>query len=271
MAVLVDSLLEVSGHALEPAQLEALDVAAECARVEALVAQERLVDAFVAVDTLDRSLAAHQDALGERLEHVMGVLGAYDALLARVRRDWASLHHLCAEFFCERGWTLAKHHKGFRTHYRYEDGEPTVSVKVCGRIDAPILNVVALIYETDLWRSWYDRLTHSDAVHELGRFAKSVYFRCTVPGPIAARDGYMLGQGFDLLASHGAVVILARDASAAELGRDEVPPAAAGDVRLRLVTASCVLIPRGPHATEVCIVGNADPKVAGAGALHLVI
>lgn len=139
--------------------------------------------------------------------------------------------------------------------------------------------IIALIYECDLWRTWFDRLTHSDTVRDVGRFAKTVYFRATAPGPVAARDGFVLGQGFDLLEvaprqfafhtflivggtqRHGSIVILARDATPGELGRDAVPPAAANDVRLRLAVASCVLIPIGASSTEVIMVANADPRL----------
>jgi hypothetical protein len=72
-------------------------------------------------------------------------------------------------------------------------------------------------------------------------------------GPIAARDLFLDGRGYDLLADCGAVVILAREKTAS-------PPPVAATVRLRLIAGGAVLVPVSENVTHVVFVACVDPQ-----------
>lgn len=259
LAALVESIKTLQG---QPLPLESLHDGAEsaCARVESLFAADKLAEAFATVDSLERSVALYGEKDSGAVESANVVMEAHSRLFEGVKRDFGALRLCCERYLGEEGWQLAKVGKsGIRTFFRHDEGEPTVSIKVAGAVNAPLLNLIALVYENELWKEMFERLTHCDTVRELDRFSKVIYLRGTAPGPISARDGFIKGQGFDLIESHGAVVILARDASPEEVGQDPLPPTTHGDVRMHLTVACCVVIPRSPTSCELTVVANANP------------
>jgi hypothetical protein len=70
-------------------------------------------------------------------------------------------------------WTKVKESNGVTTYYRHEEGSPMHSIKLEGTkfnstfdqrilwgiIDAPLFNVLAVIYETELYGQWWPLLS----------------------------------------------------------------------------------------------------------------
>jgi hypothetical protein len=112
---------------------------------------------------------------------------------------------------------------------------------------------VSIIQENDLWKTWFNRLKSSDTVKEISRFHKHVYVRASGVGPIADRDIYLDGRGFDLLEKSNAVVIVAREVA-------DAPAPENGAVRLKLISGGAVIVPVSEEVTNLVLIACADPN-----------
>ncbi len=234
-------------------KVELGDFLDECSRAEQLFNDGKLHESHVLVQALEQSLEAASEA-GEDVEMATGVLSDFGPCFGGVKESFAQLRSLLEySGMAEDQWTLARSSQGVTTHYRAGE-EGLATVRLCGRIDASLLHIVAVMQESDLWASWFTRLSHSDTVKEVSRFRKVVFVRANGIGPVGARFLYLDGQGYDLLATAGAVAIVARNAE----GIVE-KPISSGDVKMKLLVGGAVLVPVAPDVTELVLLARADP------------
>jgi hypothetical protein len=200
---------------------------------------------------LDRAVAAGEDA-----EAATCVLSNFEAVFGQIKNEFGLLKSLLE--YCgqsEDEWTLARNNDGVQTHYRM-GAEGLMTVRLTGTIQASVVNIVAVIQENEVWTEWIPRMSHSTTVKAVSRFQKVVLVRIEGLGPVAARFLYLDGRGYDLLATAGAVVIVARNAEEVEAA-----PVQKGDVMVRLLAGGAILVPVAPDVTEVVLLARADPAL----------
>ncbi len=237
------------------ATVELSDCLRECTRAEELFRDDKLDEAHKLVLALERAVERAVEA-GEDAEAATCVLSDFGAVFGHVKREFGLLKSLLE--YCgqsEDDWTLARNNDGVLTHYRL-GAEGLMTVRLTGTIKASAVNVIAVLQENQLWQEWIPRMTHSSTIKSISRFHKTVFVRVNGMGPVAARFLFLDGRGYDLLATAGAVVILARNAEDAEAA-----PVKEGDVMVRLLAGGAILLPVAPDVTEVVLLARADPAL----------
>jgi hypothetical protein len=232
------------------------DFLRECSRAEELFREDKLHESHALVETLERSLEKAVEA-GEDAEAATCVLSDYGTLFGKVKHEFGLLRTLLEYAgHSEDDWTLARDDGGVQTHFRQGE-EGLVTVRLSGVIEASVVNFVAVMQENDLWPEWIPRLSHASTHKAVSRFHKVVFVRVNGMGPVAARYLYLDGRGYDLLATAGAIVILARNAEDVEAAA----PVKESDVMLRLLAGGAILLPVAPDVTQVVLLGRADPAL----------
>lgn len=90
--------------------------------------------------------------------------------------------------------------------YKAEKGE-SVGLKFEMEIDIPIMNLLALIYEVDLYPNWFPFLKKGVQLKLVHRAAKIAYTEMSFPPPVSNREGYFLGCGYDRLQENGSIFL----------------------------------------------------------------
>ncbi len=221
-----------------------------CQTAECLFLDDKVQEAFELVLSLERLC----DDGTEVDESASMLLSDFCGVFRAIKSEFAALLAVLEHAAAPREWRLARESDGVATHFRHDESEGLVTVRLSGQIQAGLLAVVSVIQENDLWTSWFPRLSHSATVEEKSRFHKVVHVRAHGVGPVAARDIYMDGRGYDLLQKANAVVILARE-------MENSPPPAPGTVRLKLIAGGAILVPVSKNVTDVVLIACADPKL----------
>lgn len=90
--------------------------------------------------------------------------------------------------------------------YKAEKGQ-SVGLKFEMEIDIPIIHLLALVYEVDLYNHWFPFLKRGVELKTVHRAAKICYTEMSFPPPIANREVYFLGCGYDRLQQNGSIFL----------------------------------------------------------------
>lgn len=138
-----------------------------------------------------------------------------------IYRDGALAKMLLHEFNSSDGWNLCVDKDRAKTYYKRSgqvsqkyfgtsgtnsghvdgatDDAPLHVIKIEGEIDAPIFNLLSILYEIDLYKEWVPQLdncgvikylgdSHDEANMKLSRFRFLSYFSFSLPWPLSSRD-----------------------------------------------------------------------------------
>ena len=94
-------------------------------------------------------------------------------------------------------WTLLSDADGVKSYYREEKEHGTHSFKVEGLVDSPIAAVAAVLYEVDLYRTWFPLCVASENVCTLSLFRKLCRFQTWTLWPLSNREVFLDGYGVD--------------------------------------------------------------------------
>lgn len=113
---MASAVASLRGNIIE--NVEELNDRIEC-MARGVVGQDRLVDAWLTVDTLERSTEHWREKDPGAVERVVLVMEEYEEVFGKVKRDFAALRDTCANYLLDDdSWTLAKSKKGVRTWFR---------------------------------------------------------------------------------------------------------------------------------------------------------
>ena len=222
LPVALDRIVKISESASCEEDFESFEssVFEVCEEITKLFSEDKISESYLLLCSLEKSKNYHEEN-GMDLENVFLTLSSYEDSFNKVKESYNKMKELLVNLCGDDGWELVKKSSGVETFWKQEPGQPTVSIKLLGVIDAPVANLIAIIYENDLWCQWFgERLKESTTVTTPSKFSKTVYVKSASMGPVCARDCYMIGTGYDLLKEQ-AICILCRDANASELEMEE--------------------------------------------------
>ncbi len=173
------------------------------------------------------------------------------------------------EFTTTDGWTLkSAADSRDQIWYREEppagpDQPPTHSFRTEGFIDAPLFNLLALIYEFDLFPKWFPLLKKARTVATPSKFCKFAQLVAWAPWPMCDRECMLRGYG-DIF-NGDSVAIFATDATPADsdgLGFALPPEGEDGSCRINVHVAGFHLVPVSDGRVLVRCFFNLDVKIA---------
>jgi hypothetical protein len=163
------------------------------------------------------------------------------------------------------GWTTESIGKDLTTKYKKIPRTALISLRFEAILDIPLINVLTLLYEIDLYNEWIPFLTKSDMLSNVHRASKVVYIKASLPPPLADRDAFLYGFGVDHSNEDGSVMILAKslDTDPELMKRHKVDPSKTSkNVKMDLNFACFKIKPLGPNRCEMLGVANVDPKIS---------
>ena len=242
------------------------------------------------IDALQQRAAAQADAQAvEQLNSLAASLKAYPfPLISRVKDELGELERTCSSSAIDSSWTVLDNGASgdkIATYYRTEAGSGTHSFLVSGLVQAPLLNLVAMLKEAQLLYKWIPAVSESTLLSALDESRYRMLLRVTLQlfWPMANREsllyayGDMLGDSvgifFRSLAEDGSEdVFLGAGAPGADGRPTDVraPPTQKGAVRVKVKTGGFWFtpqpLPAGAAAagaqpmTRVRAIFNVDPR-----------
>jgi len=160
------------------------------------------------------------------------------------------------------GWTsMSEVSEGDMTWYRDEGGGKQ-SFRCQGFIEAPVINLASLIYELDLWPTWFPGIVEASKYAELSKFRIVPLLQSWLPWPMANRSLRLKAYG-DVF-NGDSVAVYARDLMPSDLtsSKFEMPSSPEGNVDIELYFAGFHLIPLSKNVTYLKAIFCLDPKLA---------
>jgi hypothetical protein len=108
------------------------------ARIQELFADSKYAEAFQLLVGLEGCTLSEEE----------------QALAQRVRGKIEAIRKLQADLHSDDGWTLQREAFGIRTLYAHEEGSALHRTRIEGTIDSPLYNIMAVLYEVDLYPRW---------------------------------------------------------------------------------------------------------------------
>jgi len=116
------------------------------------------------------------------------LLKKYERELNEIVEKFQETSHLLQEFHTLNGWSLVKKKNEVSTFYRHEEGDLMHSIRLEGVISCPIFDVLAVVYEVDLYPEWWPHIKECFTLKQITNYRKIVYMRGELPWPLYNRD-----------------------------------------------------------------------------------
>ena len=191
-------------------------------------------------------------------------------LIDRVESELAELQRICGTPTPDASWTVQNpgtDEAGIATYHRSEPGGGTHSFLVCGKVNAPMFNCIALVKEADLFTRWLPAINKSVLVPlDNSRYRMQLTVGITAVWPLQNREAVLYGYG-DVL--ERGVGVYFRSQSENEVfpgsapdGSDVHPPAPEPEtVRVAVRNGGFYFEKLDDSTTRVCALFNVDPKL----------
>eukprot|EP00047_Mylnosiga_fluctuans_P007771 m.255438 g.255438 ORF g.255438 m.255438 type:complete len:342 (-) comp19481_c0_seq1:79-1104(-) len=169
------------------------------------------------------------------------------------------------------GWILQRDADGIRTLYRLEPGNSHIILRAECDIDSPVLDILALFYEVDLYTRWMPTykligLKAATILENPSPTKLLVHIVANVPWPMQTRDLCIAIDGVDCMDdgnAHRQIVVLL-DSSEMFEGK-AIPAPAASITRMEMRHGALILTPHvvngGGTATRLQLTCAIDPKL----------
>lgn len=165
----------------------------------------------------------------------------------------------------DNGWTLSYDGAETKVWYKREEGTASHSIRIKGMIRAPLINIAALLYESDLYKQLFWYITESNnipVVHE-SDFKRAAHITVYVPWPLNDRDVALYAIAVDALDDDGSVTVVSRsicDNDPIQNG-NLPPPPLARVTRAHFHNSGFELRPQSPGITAAHFLYNVDPRL----------
>jgi hypothetical protein len=80
-------------------------------------------------------------------------------------------------------WKKFKDKPNSKIYYKHEDGFNQLTLYIEEVLEAPMLNLFAVLGEAQLFKNWIPMMKQSDMVAEVSYLRKLAYFRVKLPWP----------------------------------------------------------------------------------------
>lgn len=189
----------------------------------------------------------------------------------QVDDECAQLRDFTASLEDDVGWTLSYDGADTKVWYRREEGTTSHSIRIHGTIRAPLINIAALLYESDLYAQFLWYITDSTClrVDHPSPLKRAVHVCAYTPWPMYNRDVALFAFAVDALddADGNAILVTSRSLRADDPVENPPPaPASATGLSMggRVVRAAVhdsgfELLPLKPGVTRARFVYNVDP------------
>jgi len=139
-----------------------------------------------------------------------------------------------------------------------------VSLKLETIVDVPLFNLLALNYEAEGFVRWTPFCKESKLVKRLSRASNAMWLKWDLPPPVSAREGYLIGSGFDRLDINGSILMIAKTIHndpklALRHGLDV--PTKSKYVRMEIPYIGTDLVPISKTQTKMRLVCTFDPQI----------
>lgn len=183
----------------------------------------------------------------------------------------------------EDGWVLSYngtdtkvwYKKNEQEDYDDENAAGIHSIRIQGTIQAPLLHVAALLYESDLYSSlfWYVSSSQilplvEDESNENGDsnygLKRAVHITTLPPWPLFRRDVTLYAYAVDALQSHNCVIVISSSISRLSTISpivSHIPNPQPRVTRAIIHDSGFVMTPISPTATKACFTYHIDPKL----------
>jgi hypothetical protein len=126
-----------------------------------------------------------------------------------LEREFAYMKLVTAELAMEEGWNTERADETVTVKYKFIPKTELVSLKLEGEVDCPLINLLTLIYENELYTQWVPFMSKSDPIKVIHRGSKVAYMKLGLPFPLSDRDICLAGLGVDRLEENGTILVLA--------------------------------------------------------------
>ena len=124
-----------------------------------------------------------------------------------LRKDFLIIETMLLEISGEMpGWNRFKDQPKTKIYYKQEDGLNQITMYVEQEIEAPLINLAALLSEVQLFKNWIPMIKQSDLVGEVSHLRKLAYFRANLPWPFEQRECFIQACGVILKEENAAVL-----------------------------------------------------------------
>lgn len=225
------------------------------------------LDEVIELYKVDKLLQA-----GRLLSQVKSAADLTDAIHARLRTqqltqisgECREIRDVIATLDSADGWTLSYDSASTKVWYRREAHTSTHTMRVDGTIRAPLLNLVTLLYEADLYKDLLWFVERSEILAETGRLRRAAHFQLYAPFPLSPRDAVVYGFAVDGLDEDGCILVCSR--SLRESDGIPIPPITQDNdngkvVRANIHISGYELTPMGTDVTRVRFIFNIDPQL----------
>ena len=79
----------------------------------------------------------------------------------------------------------------YKIYYRYEPGQPICSLYLERVINAPVINLMALLAEAQLYKEWVPMTSKSEVISKVSHFRQVAEFSYKLPWPLYPRSVFI--------------------------------------------------------------------------------
>jgi|Transcript_6458 hypothetical protein len=148
-------------------------------------------------------------ALSEEEKQALHTRLSEDATIREIRQEAERVAHLRQTLSSDDLWTVVSDRFGVRTLFREdEETHPFHLIRVEGYVEAPLLDLLAILCEIDLWPGWMVPQTWICGLREAKILAQPrpthllAYLAATMPWPVSHRDIAMNVKAVDCMDPH---------------------------------------------------------------------
>eukprot|EP01083_Nonionella_stella_P017632 49349_1 len=159
----------------------------------------------------------------------------------------------------DQGWTLLKDDQTWQTEWQPSDQSAYESFRITGVGDVPLYNILAVIYEMDLIKTWMPLCKESVTCGQVSMYCKCGLIRTGVFWPIQDRETVLFGYGVDDL-KHGKILIYF-DSREDHDDAIQIPKCPKGRCRVDVLLGGFYFERLTENTTKITVVWNMDAKI----------
>jgi len=159
----------------------------------------------------------------------------------------------------DKGWDIFKDDGTWQTEWQPSDDSEFESFRITGVGDVPLYNILAVIYEMDLIKTWMPLCKESTECGQLSLHSKCGLIRIGLFWPIQDRETILFGYGVDDL-KNGKILIYfdSRD----DNPNVNIPECPKGRCRVDVFVGGFFFERLTENTTKITVVWNCDPKMS---------
>jgi len=219
---------------------------------------EKLFEAYDELEKLNTMLiAADSDLLRSKINDIRREIDNNNTIQKMIKEEELARRLLNA-METDEGWSESVDRDRVQVYYK-EESATIHSLKIVGVIDSPMLNVLTVFYESDLYKSWTPSMKSSQVLMQEKKYRYLCHYGFSLPWPLHDRDVIAYGYGVDL---SDRILVVVRSVNQDEYDQYDVDiPEPGDDARMDINYAGILITPLNDVQTRVTLTANVDPKL----------